>query len=58
MRPSQRKVAFALCLVAGGLSGLVAVTQFWRSGMIELMLVVVAVVFVSVGLSVFGARQK
>jgi spore maturation protein SpmB len=50
MEPSQRKVASPLSLLAGVLAGLAAVAQFWRSGTVDFMIVVVAPVFVLIGL--------
>lgn len=52
MEPGQRKVAAALSLVAGALLGLAAVTQSWRSGTVEGVLLLLAIVFVSIGVSI------
>lgn len=38
-----------MSLVAGALLGLAAVTQSWRSGTVEGMLFLLAIVFVSIG---------
>jgi hypothetical protein len=50
MEPRQRKVASTLWLLAGVLAGLAAVARFWRSGTVDFMIVVVALVFVLIGL--------
>jgi len=58
MEPGQRKIASTLSLLAGVLAGLAAAAQFWRSGTVHFMIVVVALAFVLIGLGLRSGKPS